>query len=358
MAVSEKNRIEFIDLAKGICILLVVAIHSVPDLDEYLPFLPYVRMPLYFCLSGLFYKDYGSFKHFTVKKLNNILIPFIAWYGISMLIYLLGRLFFSGDHEATYYIGDFIFQNDIYNQPIWFLLALFWSNILFSLVKLISHRWYWQFLIIIAGATTGLLMSNFKIFNFLYIGISLTCLPFFFLGYMLKQTVLLYPSISKKRDLVIMGLALLVGLFLVYYPSNPSRVVYYTNEFIGNNYLIYYLAGGMLIVGLLLCSKFLKRIPFVTWVGRYSIVILVTHMLMIVLYKQILHRVTSVRFDDMTENLIILGLVLLSLIFVIPFSIRFLPHITAQKPVFHVDDEGKVRFLSGNGKKRRKNDGL
>ena len=341
MTVTGNNRIEFIDLAKGICILLVVAIHAIPELDDYLPFLPYVRMPLYFCLSGLFYKDYGSLKNFTIKKLNNILIPFVAWYIISMVIYLIGRLFFPGNHEATYYIGDFIFQNEIYNQPIWFLLSLFWSNIIFSLVRMISKKWYWEFAIIMACAAAGLIMSYFKVFNFLYIGISLTCIPFFFLGYMLKQTELLYPSNSKKREFAIMSLCMVLGMFLVFYPTEPSRVIYYSNEFIGNNYLIYYLAGIFLTVSLLLCSKFLKKIPFITWIGRFSIIILVTHMLLVVIYRQILQRLTAGRLDSMIESLMVLTLVLLSIWFVIPICKKFFPHITAQKPVFRISENDK-----------------
>ncbi len=56
--ITKKTRIEFIDLAKGVCILLVVIVHVIPELDTPLEFLACLRMPLYFCLSGLFFKDY------------------------------------------------------------------------------------------------------------------------------------------------------------------------------------------------------------------------------------------------------------------------------------------------------------
>ena len=52
---SSSNRIEFIDLAKGICILLVVLLHF-NDRWFNLPNLTALRMPLYFTLSGLFFK--------------------------------------------------------------------------------------------------------------------------------------------------------------------------------------------------------------------------------------------------------------------------------------------------------------
>lgn len=51
-AADSKHRIEFIDLAKGICIILVVMVHS--DLPFSVPNFQALRMPLYFVLSGLF----------------------------------------------------------------------------------------------------------------------------------------------------------------------------------------------------------------------------------------------------------------------------------------------------------------
>lgn len=62
-----KNRIEFIDLAKGICIILVVMYHC--GLGGLIPGDKLLRMPLYFVLSGLFFKDYG--KASLVKKRTN-----------------------------------------------------------------------------------------------------------------------------------------------------------------------------------------------------------------------------------------------------------------------------------------------
>ena len=68
-----KKRIEFIDLAKGVCILLVIMMHT--DVNVDFPGLRGMRMPLYFILSGLFFKDYVGFLNLLVKKANKILIP-------------------------------------------------------------------------------------------------------------------------------------------------------------------------------------------------------------------------------------------------------------------------------------------
>lgn len=71
-----KSRIEYIDLMKGICITLVVLIHCKISFDNehIVNMLEHLRMPLYFFLSGLFFKKY--FPRFTAQR------DFIyAWYS-------------------------------------------------------------------------------------------------------------------------------------------------------------------------------------------------------------------------------------------------------------------------------------
>ena len=85
-----KPRIEFIDLAKGFCILLVVFHHLQSTTETHFLIDQYTmacRMPLYFFLSGLFFKPYENFKGFLLRKTNKLLIPFLFFYlTVSVLI--------------------------------------------------------------------------------------------------------------------------------------------------------------------------------------------------------------------------------------------------------------------------------
>lgn len=56
---NENKRIDWIDLAKGLCICLVVLHHLSWDLAGSTLMIQ-IRMPLYFILSGIFFKDYGG----------------------------------------------------------------------------------------------------------------------------------------------------------------------------------------------------------------------------------------------------------------------------------------------------------
>lgn len=350
MQAIEKRRIEFIDLAKGICIFMVVLVHVMPDFGDRFKVLACLRMPLYFCLSGLFYKDYGGIKNFTIKKVNNILIPFVAWYLIGYGIYYVGRIFLPSGNEATYHFSDILFQNDIFNIPIWFLLCLFWSNVLFSIVSYIAKKWYTQLLGVMLIAGGGLLANRLGIFNFLYFFSSMTCLPFFYLGYALKKTTLLHTTTNKKLDFILMAVCLGVASIFAFLPPEPPRLHYYRNLIISGDIFSIYICAALLVVGILILCKFVKTLPFLSWLGRYSIIVLVTHMWLRDILGTLLNKFAGQELSEEIKPWIILLLVLGAMGLVIPFCKKYLPYITAQKPLIKIKEtiEKKTTFKNNN----------
>ena len=86
------------------------------------------RMPLYFILSGLFFKDYGGFKYFMVKKTNKLAIPWLFFFVLNIIFFpfLLCGLFptlYEKPVVGTNYFFCFYFEKSN-NMPsaIWFLL--------------------------------------------------------------------------------------------------------------------------------------------------------------------------------------------------------------------------------------------
>lgn len=336
LPVMKKERIEFIDLAKGVCILLVVAVHILPWFGERFSFLSCLRMPLYFCLSGLFYKGYGGFRRLALKKVNKLLVPFIAWYLIGYVVYYAGRLI-SPSGEASFHILDILYRNEIFNLPIWFLLCLFWSNLLYSIICRLLKKWYLRLAGVLLVASVGWIMMECEVFNLFYFGTSMTCLPFFYMGYALKRTALLYPTTNKKRDFIIMALCLGVATLLVFIPSTPPRLGYYKNVVDAGTPLQIYACSAFFVVGVLLLCKFVNRVPFVSWLGRYSIIVLVVHGWLGEILRVGMQRVSPSAINEDLLGIIIFAVVLLSMLIIIPLSIKYLPYITAQKDIFKTD---------------------
>lgn len=134
------KRIDFIDLAKGFCIILVVLEHIISYFNVSYAIhdaLKIFRMPLYFFLSGLFFKPYEGFGGFLKRKTNKLLVPFFAFYFMTslflpnVLYHLFGYSVRNPDVLGIQSLWAFFMPEVFTNFPIWFLLCLFIVNIFF-----------------------------------------------------------------------------------------------------------------------------------------------------------------------------------------------------------------------------------
>lgn len=80
------NRIEYIDLAKGVGIILVVIGHSISGIGY--KFIYSFHMPLFFFLSGMCFsiEKYPYFASFLAKRAKQILVPCFFFTSISLLL--------------------------------------------------------------------------------------------------------------------------------------------------------------------------------------------------------------------------------------------------------------------------------
>ena len=139
---AAKERIAYIDFMKGLCIILVVAFH----IDTTAFGVPYgymlqqFRIPMYFFLSGLFFKLYDGFFDFARKKINNIIVPLILFLIIGAIYYFCRNLI--GSHFSVAKALELMPLNPIKNNtPTWFLVVLFEVNIIYYLLQKFLPRW-------------------------------------------------------------------------------------------------------------------------------------------------------------------------------------------------------------------------
>ena len=325
------SRIEWIDLAKGICIVLVVLNHVSITMDIDYPLSIQVtsfRMPLYFILSGLFFKQYEGFVGFLKRKTNKLLIPFMFFLLMtSVLPYAIIR----HDLSLKYFFTEM--NGPIYNFAIWFLLCLFEINILFYLIQWTVGRLVPRYqtltvmLISFLLGCCGLTMGVARVWNVLYLCTTLTALPFFAFGWWLKRhTHFLSSPVSLKTDVLILIICVPV---LVYF---AVKVVYAFNVIPSDGAAFVYLSGVAGTMMVLIVAKMIKRLPLVSFWGRYSIMVLCTHQVIIFSLKYILVRF----FSGSVLFLMVFIVTLLICHLLIPLMIRYLPHVTAQKDLITV----------------------
>ena len=322
---NSSKRIEYIDLAKGICIFLVVLDHIAGngyfDGGDYPmnDIFEQTRMPLYFILSGLFFKDYaGGIREFLLRKANRILIPylfFMALYRVSAkAVWLL-----TGTG-----IGDVW-------APLWFLLCLFWMNIVFATLYYIVKR------LIPDGIKSeiilGLIVLGIGIAGYLAgdlplnIGTALTSLPFLWMGYFLNRRLhFLQLGITRWWSLLT-AIVLLAMLHFTYAGDN----FFYLNIYNTPLFLIY-LSGLLGTLGVLLLSRGIRWLPVISYIGRYSIIVLCTHMAIVKAVTAALCKL-PLGLDNVgiVPSLVVLTLTIVCSVLCCWLLSRYLPWFTAQK---------------------------
>lgn len=319
----EKQRIEFIDLAKGICIILVTVGHCGAPID--IPGLEVVRMPLYFILSGLFFKTYGDFVGFTIKKTNKILIPFLFFYFIAYALFYLLQ-WYKPEYLVTEANGilDIFNNRQYFNGPIWFLLALYWCGLIFAGITTFVKNDFKRVLATVAIGGVGILLGRFDIILPAFIDVAFTALPFYSLGYYLKQTPVLYPNKYDKFNFLFVIIFYLVS-FIISQTASFRLSFHYNGT---DGILFGYTLAITSVMAILYLCKIIKRLPVVSYLGRYSLIVLCTH--------HMIYRPLSVIFNKMPYEFMHTGWFLaVSTLLVcwalIPLCIRFIPYFVAQK---------------------------
>lgn len=269
-----KQRIEFIDLAKGLCIIMVVMFHC--GFNDVLPdFLIHLRMPLYFFLSGIFFKDYGGVLKTVLRKIDRLIVPALFFVAITSVFVILANVRNHGNWmEPGTFFYDFFVRLRI--QPaVWFLTCLFCQNLIFVIIcRSTRNTPPLQFLCVLVVTIFGIVLSANRIELPLYLDTAMTALPFFYMGYRMKTTVVLMPNQWDKYNLILaalfMGLSIGIGYLFI-------GEVEYAHNILTGNILMHYIQSCFAIMGFILFCKAIKRIPGVSFIGRYSIIVLGIH---------------------------------------------------------------------------------
>lgn len=159
-----KERYKFIDVAKGIGIILVVWFH-IPNIlsietvcgFQWGGYITTFYMPLFFLLSGMF------FTQKIKKRAVRLLVPYFFLKLIGAGVFALGYL--MRDHyvpvgNETFFAMIWSPTKSFSNAPCWFLLSLFEIDIMFYiLVKFLKNK-HVILLLSIALSIVGYMWEN------------------------------------------------------------------------------------------------------------------------------------------------------------------------------------------------------
>ena len=137
------NRIIALDIAKAICIILVVMGHYVPDNSPAWYVLVHdviytFHMPLFMFVSGYVYiatKKRITYGDFLLKKVRRLMVPYLTTSVMVIVIKLLTQGSMSVDNPVTIFSFVEMFYMPVAGYFLWFIWALWWMFVLVPLFR-------------------------------------------------------------------------------------------------------------------------------------------------------------------------------------------------------------------------------
>lgn len=223
--IYKKNEIitrkTYLDIAKGILIILVVIGHS--KIDKTFPIVRNIywfHMPAFFIISGYLFKLHkNDFIPWIKRKVKNFFIPYTT-YGLIILIVLYHKDLLVFTKQLVKYIYSGRAIDGVY----WFIPCLFLTQIIFGLLIAKFKKKY----VIIALLIMYILAhieaafyipkdNNYLHWSYIYdapwnIDVCLMSIPYFAIGFYFKKII---DAIDKKFKIYVFIMATLICIVLI-----------------------------------------------------------------------------------------------------------------------------------------------
>ncbi|PVB61936.1 acyltransferase family protein [Labrenzia sp. 011] len=209
------SRVDWVDTAKGICIIFVVMMHSVLGVEAaagetgwmhaVVAFAAPFRMPDFFLISGLFLANViaRDWKLYLDRKVVHFAYFYVLWMTIQFVVkapVFIGEMGAAGTLE--FYLASFI-------QPFGTLWFIYMLPVFFVVTKL-AHDWRipWQ---VMLGAAALLQMAPIPT-GWLLIDEFAARFVFFYAGYIFAPQIFALAAWARERIGVSLGCLLIWGL--------------------------------------------------------------------------------------------------------------------------------------------------
>lgn len=282
MTEANKKRLTYVDIGKGLGMMMIVWMHVWGN-NTYGFTPPHwlnsniskIYVPLFFVFSGYLIRINAlDYKTAVRKKVLSILRPFGVMYVLSFAASFLLSLLGVGTKHAFEWANFFnpFFSKTFFNGPLWFLLALFWSFLLFySLVSCARKKLLPLILASLALGCIGFYLDKWGITLPLFFGQGLVGCPMLLTGLLIKKFL---GRIFMEQKLHTLGLGIMGTLVFALFGSGLSMQ---DNTYSGMYPLFLLGVAGGSVMFLSVSVLFEKCLPFAIYWGRYSLVVLCLH---------------------------------------------------------------------------------
>lgn len=259
-------RLDYIDIAKGIGIILVVIGHCM-GWEPGFKFIYSFHMPLFFFLSGfcLNINKYTTQELF-INRLKTILLPALLFSIVVSTLYYLGA---DGDiSELTYRLP----------WAMWFLPVLFVAEIIYSILfKLLKGDVSKLCISLLSASLVGHLLYIHNISIAYMMSTVPAALAFLGCGNILKEKVKIFIQ-TMNSPLIWAIVFFLVDIILIYLYKLRTAMVYNSLTPLYESYVAAFCGiMGILCISMHLTKHILFLKNLIIYLGRNTLVIMCTH---------------------------------------------------------------------------------
>lgn len=276
-----KNRIDYLDVARGIAIILMIIGHVVtPGWKRTIIFS--FHMPLFIIISGMFFKTGNSLKYELLNLFKKLIMPYIL---TIIITYILKYFIYNQTTDFLNIFKQIIFAYS--NRKTFFTdingVGVLWF-IPFLVICKIMYYWIEKFsrknevltgFICTTFTVIGIYLSKIEIFLPWSFDVALASMLFFYIGYLLKEYNLLEKILSDYKVFICIIILYIVGIKFGYIElairSYPYGLICYITAVCGT--IIVFQISKIIEK----FSKYIKRV--LCWYGKNSMYILCVHCL-------------------------------------------------------------------------------
>ena len=277
----------YVDIARGIAIILVVIGHGISEYETGFTALEKIiysfHMPLFFVISGLVFrvKDGVTLGAFAKKRAKGLMLPYLLFAGLITLSHVAEAVILKADGEFFDFfktpsglLNTVLLTTKSAFSNLWFLPCMLAAQLLlFVIIRYVSNKVLKAALCIVFSVAVIFISPKFALP--LCLETAVVSVMFLYLGTVTEEQKLLEKN---KYAVTAISLAVFAAseiVFLHFFKSDDFS--YYNVQFdVGWLFIITAISGSMLVIGI---SYIAKKCAVLELLGQHSLYIFGFHYL-------------------------------------------------------------------------------
>lgn len=279
------ERKKYLDIAKGITLILVVWGHAGMGISSLGTAIIQFHMPLFFLVSGHFFKNTQEIIcNRILKKTKHLIIPYFTFSIFYLLLEVAKSLVLHRSLDIMEFFSLLFYWNGNVVRlgvPIWFLPVLFFTEVLYMLIDKYAGRYS-------TIICTALAIIAFVWMPVLPFGLRISCigLLFFMIGNRSKE---LFDYFESNRVLSLsIGIGLLVIEFILAQYNQGVNLYRYSFGVSWIRYVFLAIVGAF---GVICVGRGIATNRLLEWISKQSLFILSTHFVILIVVNFVFDKI-------------------------------------------------------------------